>query len=229
LKLILLFDKIKTLKKKNNFERTLYYQIEISFTFIMGGKHSKNGFGEPEHALPIEIPQKTPELTEEDFNFLTAQTGQTRNDIKYIFDKFMLNNTDFKLDKVEFVKLYISLRPESPESLDEISEFVFRAFDKDKSGSIDFNEFMISYTLTSRGDLEQKLDYAFNLYDADNSGYLEANEIKPVIWAMFDLMGADKKGQNIHQIVQECMKELDTEPDAKITKGKMCFFFLDFK
>jgi len=35
--------------------------------------------------------------------------------------------------------------------LDEISVFVFRAFDTDQNGSISFNEFMIAYALTARG------------------------------------------------------------------------------
>ena len=74
---------------------------------------------------------------------MTSQTGLPRADIKNIFDQFNANNPDGKLDKKEFVRLYDLLRPEPPELLDEISEFVFRAFDSDKNGSISFNEFIV--------------------------------------------------------------------------------------
>lgn len=94
---------------------------------------------------PVVIPPKTTELTESDYTFLTSQTGLGRADIKSIFDQFMAGNPDAKLDKREFVRLYDQLRPEPPELMDEISEFVFRAFDGDKNGSINFNEFMIAY------------------------------------------------------------------------------------
>ena len=43
----------------------------------------------------------------------------------------------------EFVKLYISLRPEPAEQIGEIAEFVFNAFDSDHNGSISFNEFLV--------------------------------------------------------------------------------------
>ena len=46
----------------------------------------------------------------------------------------MVGNPDGQLDRKEFVKLYSSLRYESPELLDEITEFIFKAFDADKSG-----------------------------------------------------------------------------------------------
>ena len=115
----------------------------------MGNKGGKNkpaagGSGTPAQK-PVFIPPKNPELTETDYNFLTAQTGLSRAEIKNIFDQFMANNPDAKLDKKEFIRLYDVLRPEPPELMDEISEFVFRAFDSDKNGFINFNEFMIAY------------------------------------------------------------------------------------
>ena len=64
-------------------------------------------------------------------------------DIKELFDKFMAGNPDGQLDRKEFAKLYSSLRYESPELLDEITEFIFKAFDADKSGTISFAEFLV--------------------------------------------------------------------------------------
>ena len=84
-------------------------------------------------------------LSEADYSFLTSQTGFTRAEIKHLYDQFMDNNADGKLDKQEFVRLYSKLRPEPPELLDEISIFIFRAFDDDNNGYITFNEFMIGY------------------------------------------------------------------------------------
>lgn len=95
--------------------------------------------------------EKAPELTKKDYDFLTKQTGLPKEEVKKIFDKFNANNPDGKLDKKEFVRLYDELRSEPPEVLDEISVYVFDAFDKDNNGSITFNEFMVAYALTSRG------------------------------------------------------------------------------
>ena len=94
---------------------------------------------------------KAAELSRKDLEFLSKQTGLTKDEVKNVFTKFIANNPDGKLDKKEFVRLYDELRSESADVLDEISVYVFEAFDKDNNGSITFNEFMIAYALTSRG------------------------------------------------------------------------------
>lgn len=161
----------------------------------MGGKESKGK------------QTKLTTLKESDYKFLTQQTGLDRVIIKTMFDKFMNNNPDGQLDRKEFVRLYSEIRPEAPEYLDEISEFVFRVFDVDKSGSISFHEFLVAYALTSRGDLNRKLEYAFILYDTDNNGYLDRNELRTVLTGMLDLLGAEKKNYNVQKLAEECMRE----------------------
>ncbi|CAF0713655.1 unnamed protein product [Brachionus calyciflorus] len=185
-----------------------------------GGKNKPTAGSGSGSTKPVVIPPKNPELTEADYGFLTAQTGLSRAEIKNVFDQFMANNPDAKLDRKEFVRLYDLLRPEPPELMDEISEFVFRAFDSDKNGFINFNEFMIAYALTSRGDPKKKLEYAFTLYDADNNGTLDMAEVRSVLVGMLDLLGADKKNTNVAQLTEECCRELDTSRDGKITKDE---------
>lgn len=75
-------------------------------------------------------------------------------------------------------------------------------------------------SLTSRGDLRKKLEYAFALYDADGSGSLDSAEVRAVLSGMLDLLGADKRANNVAQLTDECIKELDATRDGKITKGK---------
>jgi hypothetical protein len=102
-----------------------------------GGKEKKDKKGEKKPASsgdaavqkPSVVPAKAAGLTDVDYTFLTTQTGLSNAEIKSLFDKFMSNNPDAKLDKKEFVQLYTQLRPENDQNLDEISEFVFRAFD----------------------------------------------------------------------------------------------------
>lgn len=74
--------------------------------------------------------------------------------------------------------------------------------------------------MTSKGDLNRKLEYAFDLYDADRNGYLDRSEVREVVTGMLDLLGADKKGQNAAQLAEECIRQLDTSKDGKVTKAE---------
>ena len=73
--------------------------------------------------------------------------------------------------------------------------------------------------MTSRGDVKKKLDYAFALYDSDKNGYLDMREVKGVLFAMLDLLGADKKNHDLTKLTNECVLELDKSRDGIITKG----------
>ncbi|RNA04105.1 neuronal calcium sensor 2-like [Brachionus plicatilis] len=180
----------------------------------MGGKKSK-----PSNAgdtKPVVVPQKN-ELTEKDYNFLTARTEMSRPEIKQFFDDFMAGNPDGKLDRREFCRLYDKLRPEPPELIDEISVFVFEAFDQDDNGKICFNEFLVAYSLTTEGEPKEKLEYAFDLYDVDENGSLTSEEVRSVIVGMLDLLGADKKTDS-RALAAECFEQLDANRDDRVCK-----------
>ena len=79
---------------------------------------------------------------ESDYTFILSQTKLRREEIDEILKKFNENNPDGKLDKKEFTKLYIQLRPDPPELMENITEYVFNSFDADYNGFISFNEFI---------------------------------------------------------------------------------------
>jgi Ca2+-binding EF-hand superfamily protein len=78
---------------------------------------------------------------------------------------------------------------------------------------------MIGFALSIRGDLKTKLEYAFALYDADNNGHLDSDEIRDVITRMLDLLGANKNKHDTQKLALDCIKELDSSKDGKVSKG----------
>ena len=110
----------------------------------MGNKWSKKKPSAAGETKPIVVPPKSG-LNDKDLAFLTTQTGLSKADIQNIYEQFKANNPDEKLDKAEFVRLYDKLRPESQEDMEEISLFVFGAFDEDNNGYISFNEFLVLF------------------------------------------------------------------------------------
>ena len=76
---------------------------------------------------------------------------------------------DGRMDKDKMQIMFKSIIPEG-EAGEQFLEQLFRIFDKDGDGSIDFKEFMIATDMTSAGDPEEKLRWAFRMYDKDGSG-----------------------------------------------------------
>jgi Ca2+-binding EF-hand superfamily protein len=59
---------------------------------------------------------------------------------------------------------------------------IFRAFDLDKSNTVDFREFLIGLSMTSTSSsLETKLQWIFHVFDIDGNGLLTRNECLEVI------------------------------------------------
>ena len=67
---------------------------------------------------------------------------------------------------------------------------MFRIFDKDGDGSIDFKEFMIATDMTSSGDPEEKLRWAFRMYDKAGSGEFDVDEMVDIFSLMYTVQVA---------------------------------------
>ncbi len=84
-----------------------------------------------------------------------------------------------QLSKKKFIEVYSGFFPDG--NAEEFCTHVFRTFDKDNSGKIDFKEFLLAINITSGGRPKEKLEWAYQMYDIDGNGTIERSEMIEII------------------------------------------------
>jgi Ca2+-binding EF-hand superfamily protein len=97
---------------------------------------------------------------------------------------------------------------------------VFKVFDADGSGQIDFTEFLIAISITAQGDAKKKLVLAFKMYDVDKNGRVDKKEMEKIIEAIYDLLGEEhRKGENApSERVKTIMHKLDKDQNGYLSE-----------
>ncbi|CAF1054399.1 unnamed protein product [Adineta ricciae] len=129
------------------------------------------------------------ELSPEDLCFLKTHTTYSEKKIKSWYKGFMRDCPTGELTRESFIQIYKQFFPKG--RAENFCEHVFRAFDSDNSGKIDFKEFLQAINITSQGTPDRKLEMAFRMYDCNGDGSIDETEMRRIISAIYELIGED--------------------------------------
>jgi neurocalcin delta len=115
------------------------------------------------------------ELDAETVERLTKNTNYTPEQINQWHEAFLRDCPNGKLTSRQFTEVYKRFYPEF--EADKYSAQVFRTFDADNNGYIDFVEFLLAVNVNSNGDMRDKLVLAFDIYDINGNGQVRITKI----------------------------------------------------
>jgi Ca2+-binding EF-hand superfamily protein len=134
------------------------------------------------------------------------------------------------MTRKQFVGMYKNLCPKG--DAERFARHVFRAFDTDKSNTVDFHEFLVGLSMTSpTSSTQTKLEWTFHVFDIDGNGILTRRECLEVIESIVRFnqsLQGDHLNPNSDQIIlsakRSMMKIFDNVQDRRTDKLTMSQF-----
>ncbi|KAJ3663503.1 hypothetical protein Zmor_007759 [Zophobas morio] len=141
----------------------------------------------------------------------------TEKEIRQWHKGFLKDCPNGLLTEQGFIKIYKQFFPQGDPS--KFASLVFRVFDENNDGSIEFEEFIRALSVTSRGNLDEKLHWAFRLYDVDNDGFITREEMYNIVDAIYQMVGQQpSEDENTPQKrVDKIFDQMDKNHDDRLT------------
>ncbi len=161
-------------------------------------------------------------LTAENLAYLRQCTAFSDRELDKWYKGFMKDCPSGKMTKKEFEQIYKNFFKEGDAT--KFATHVFRTFDKDGNGSIDFREFICGLSITCHGTKEDKLRWAFNMYDIDGSGTITEDELVEIIKSIYKMMSGTEEGRKEaedqeppEELAAQLFQRMDEDGDGEVT------------
>eukprot|EP00002_Diphylleia_rotans_P007663 TRINITY_DN17310_c0_g1_i1.p1 TRINITY_DN17310_c0_g1~~TRINITY_DN17310_c0_g1_i1.p1 ORF type:complete len:199 (+),score=60.60 TRINITY_DN17310_c0_g1_i1:67-663(+) len=151
----------------------------------------------------------------QDLRDLAQTTHFSQDEILKLYDQFKKISgsieADNVIDKREFLQA-LGFKDS------EVADRLFRVFDKNGDGSINFREFVAGLSIfCNRGTLEEKLKLTFRIYDVDNDGHIDKEELMSMLKASLLDNSIEIPEEHLRALVDETFAETDANGDGKIS------------
>merc|ERR1711881_475687 len=158
----------------------------------------------------------TPVLRDEDVAALSKTSGLEPDQVREAFNAFVEEHPKGKMKPKEFREMVEKPMPKSDAS--KMEKHVFRIYDSNNDGYIDFVEFMLIFHIMSDGTPEEVLEKIFRVFDVNSDGTINKKEMQRLIKDMYGLIKADDpEAESKDLIAKSAFAEMDKDADGKIT------------
>merc|ERR1711936_552910 len=152
-----------------------------------------------------------PKLSEEEIKFISEQTGLHRDKLLEQYKRFLRKHPSGKLDLLGMKSMLRESIPEADTS--GLVEHVWRIYDTNLDGEIDFREFMLALSVMSRGSAEDNLRQIFRLFDVNSDGRVEREALSRVVGELRKVGAVEEE-----DLVATAFNEMDANMDGSISQ-----------
>ena len=149
---------------------------------------------------------------------MSTTTFDSEEDIQQWFKGFIKDCPNGCLTADDFKRIYSSFFPNGDSAM--FSEYVFRTFDRNRDGIVDFQEFLEGVSVVTRGDLHTKLEWAFRLYDLDGNSFITKNEMLEVTRAIYKMVGSSmalSEDSTPEKRTDKIFRQMDTSKKGRLS------------
>jgi len=159
-----------------------------------------------------------PVLNAEDLDYIANHTAVSREEVEQSHKNFLEAHPDGKITKSDFRKMMQACYPST--DTEKLESHIFRMYDTNEDGYIDFREFMIVLYTFSNGTPEENLNQMFRVFDINSDGSVSLKELLRIVKALHILFKNDEKFNQTtpEDLADDAFKEMDTNTDGKISR-----------
>lgn len=149
-------------------------------------------------------------ISKEILEDLKLTTKFTEMEICQWYENFQKQCPTGRITPEEFEEIYTRFFPETDAKC--YARHVFRSFDTNDDGTLDFKEYIIALHMTSSGKTTRKLEWAFSLFDVDKNGYINKSEVKEICQVRSALENRRNRGERVNEVgrlasLRDCVHE----------------------
>ena len=157
-----------------------------------------------------------PVLRDEDVSEIVKTSGMTEERVREAFENFVKEHPNGKMKPKAFREMMLFAMPKKDAA--KMEKHVFRIYDANNDGYVDFVEFMVVYIIMSGGSQEEVLKKMFRLFDVNSDGVISKKEMTRLVKDMYGLLKKDDPNISASDLIaKSAFVEMDKDGDGKVS------------
>lgn len=144
-------------------------------------------------------------------DILSEKCQIEKEEVKEKYENFQKNYPEGEITKDEFLQTM---------SNSLMAESLFRVFDEDNSGALNFFEYLQAENVTVLDSNDDKLNWIFMAFDQDGGGFIDVNEIRDIVTCLFRFAKMEEDQDLLQACVEDLQSIIDKDGDGDISRDE---------